>query len=326
MVAQKFNLELLQRFEQALDPEFPEKCSIPTRVLGYGEISTVLEIGNGQGNCEVAYKRMPMFKTEQEAERYQNLYWEYLRLLQDRIGIQVVPSDITRLVDVGTGRIAVYIIQKKLPVESIAHKVIHRLSAEQVRELVLAVLRESAKVFEFNRQHQGSLEVGLDGQISNWAIINFDPTTPALDEEINLLYLDTSAPLVRKNGQEQLDPELFLRCAPSFLVWILRLLFLEDVLTRYYDARKVAVDLLANLYKEQRAELVPELVDATNQFFSTGSQHARFKPISVTEVRAYYREDAWIWRLYMTFRKIDRSLHKLLGKHYPYILPGKIRR
>ena len=325
MVAQEHDFELLRRFEQALDPEFPEKCPIPTKILGYGEISTVLEIGNRRGN-HVAYKRMPMFKTEQEAESYQNLYWQYLQLLQNRIGIQVVPSDITRLVDAATGRIAVYIIQEKLPAEAIAHKAIHRLSAEQVRKLVLAVLREITKVFEFNRQHQGSLEVGLDGQISNWAIANFNPAVPVLDEDIELLYLDTSAPLVRKKGQEQLDPELFLRCAPSFLVWILRWLFLEDVLTRYYDARKVTIDLLANLYKEQRAELVPELVNATNQFFLAGSQDGSFKPITVAEVRAYYREDAWIWRLYMAFRKVDRSLHKLLRKHYPYILPGKITR
>jgi hypothetical protein len=88
----------------------------------------------------------------------------------------------------------------------------------------------------------------------------------------------------------------------------------------------VVIDLLANIYKEQRAELVPELISAANRFFSTSGQYTGFKPITVAEVRAYYREDAWIWRLYMTFRRVDRSLHKLLGKHYPYILPGKIRR
>ena len=39
----------------------------------------------------------------------------------------------------------------------------------------------------------------------------------------------------RIEGAEQLNAELFLRSAPSFLAWILRLLFLEDVVDRYYD-------------------------------------------------------------------------------------------
>jgi hypothetical protein len=43
-------------------------------------------------------------------------------------------------------------------------------------------------------------------------------------------------------------------------------------------------------------------------------------------VWAYYREDARIWRLYLAFKKVDRFLHRLLGKDYPYILPDKIKR
>jgi hypothetical protein len=103
-------------------------------------------------------------------------------------------------------------------------------------------------------------------------------------------------------------------------------LFLEDVLTRYYDVRKVTIDLLANFYKEQQPELVPDLVDEVNSFFTAHIEGGSFAPISVDEVKSYYREDAWIWRLYLSFRKVDRTLHKLLGKHYPYILPGKIKR
>jgi hypothetical protein len=86
------------------------------------------------------------------------------------------------------------------------------------------------------------------------------------------------------------------------------------------------VDLIANLRKEQRPELIPDLVDTANGFFSDEIRDSGFKPITVKEVTAYYREDAWIWRIYLTFRKIDRSLHRLLGKDYPYILPGKIKR
>ncbi len=320
----EINVELLTRFEKGLDPRFPERSEIPARVLDYGEISTVLEIGAGSER-DLVYKRMPMFQTEQEAEDYQTLHKEYIQVLQDRIGLQVAPSDIARLINEQTGKVVVYIVQKKFPLEAIAHKAIHRLSPDDVSKLDLAVLKETAKVFDFNARHRGKLEVGLDGQISNWALANFDPKAPALDDEIELIYLDTSTPLVRKDGAEQLDPELFLRSAPSFLVWVLRLFFLKDVMTRYYDFRQVSVDIIANLYKEQRPDLVPDLVDTVNDFFSAEIQGG-LKPITVKEVKGYYREDAWIWRLYLTFRKIDRVFHRLLRKDYVYVLPGKIKR
>jgi len=321
----EINVELLTRFEKGLDPRFPERSEIPARVLDYGEISTVLEIGAGSER-DLVYKRMPMFKTEQEAEDYQTLHKEYIQVLQDRIGLQVAPSDIARLIDEQTGKVVVYIVQKKFPLEAIAHKAIHRLSPDDVNKLDLAVLKETAKVFDFNARHKGKLEVGLDGQISNWALANFDQKAPALDDEIELVYLDTSTPLVRKDGAEQLDPELFLRSAPSFLVWVLRLFFLKDVMTRYYDFRQVSVDIIANFYKEQRPDLVPDLVDTVNDFFSAEIRQGDLQPITVKEIKGYYREDAWIWRLYLTFRKIDRVFHRLLRKDYVYVLPGKIKR
>jgi hypothetical protein len=325
MAGLEVNVQLLREFEKGLDPRFPERSAIPVRVLGYGEISTVLEIGT-ESDRDLAYKRMSMFRTEQEAKDYEALYEEYIKVLQDRIGVQVVPSDLIRLVDNDRDRVVVYIVQQKLPSGTIGHKAIHHISPSEIRRLVLAVLAEMKKVFDFNREHCGELEVGFDGQISNWAIANLDPETPALDEEVELVYFDTSAPFVRKDGEEQLDAELFLRSAPSFLVWILRLLFLEDVMTRYYDFRQVTIDLLANLYKEQRPDLVPDLVDTVNGFFAAEIQEGGFEPFSVKEIQAYYREDAWIWRFYLAFRRVDRYLHRLLGKDYPYVLPGKIKR
>jgi len=315
----------LKQFEKGLDPRFPERSAIPARVLGYGEISTVLELGTGSER-DLAYKRLPMFRTEEEARDYQALYQEYVEVLGDGVGLRLVPSETVRFMDEERDRVVVYIVQQKQPAEAIGHNAIHRLSPDDVRKLVLAVLRETKKVFDFNRQHSGQLEVGFDGQISNWAIIGFDPEIPALGEEIELVYFDTSTPLMQKNGVEQLNPELFLRSAPSFLVWIIRLLFLEDVMTRYYDFRQVLVDLIANFYKEQRPELIPDLVNTINGFFSAEIGEDEFEPITVKEVQAYYREDAWIWRIYLAFRKLDRSLHRLLGRDYPYVLPEKIKR
>lgn len=321
----KINAELLRAFERELDPRFPERNRIPTRVLGYGEISTVLEIGTGHER-KLAYKRLSMFRSEEEVERYEELYEEYVTTLQARIGLKLTPGDTVRVVDEDTGRVVLYIAQINLPGESIGHKAIHSIPPDDVPRLVLAVLREFRKVFGFNQEHRGELEIGFDGQISNWAIVGFDPGAPKLAAEIELLYLDTSTPLMRRKGEEQLDPELFLRNAPPFLNPIIRLFFLKDVMARYYDFRRVVVDLLANFCKEQLPEMVPGLIGTANEFLSAEAGEEGFSPITEKEVRAYYREDAWIWRTYLAFRKIDRSLHRLLGWEYAYILPGKIKR
>ena len=199
----------------------------------------MLELGTGSER-ELAYKRLPMFKTEEEARSYQALYKEYVEVLGDRIGLQVVPSDTVRFTVEDKDRIIIYIVQEKLPAGSIGHRAIYCLPPDDVNKLALAVLQKKMKkVFDFNREHRGKLEVGFDGQISNWAIIGFDPESPKLGEDVELVYFDASTPLVQKNGEELLDPELFLRNAPSFMVWIIRLFFLEDVMTRYYDFRKV---------------------------------------------------------------------------------------
>ncbi len=315
----KINVQLLSEFEEGLNPRFPEKSVIPARVLGYGEISTALELGEG-AERELAYKRLPMFESEQEVESYEALYAEYVDVLRHRIGIQVVPSETVRVRN-AIGRTILYIVQPRLSTGAIAHHVIHHLAPDDVRKLVLAVLNETQKVYDFNGSE---LAIGFDGQISNWAVVGFDPAAPELGEPVELVYFDTSSPLTRKRGEEQLNPELFLRSAPSFLTWIIRLLFLEEVMTRYYDFRRVAVDLIANFHKEQRPDLIPGLVDTVNEFLQV--RESGFRPITVQEVKDYYREDALIWRVYLAFKKVDRMLQGFLGREYPYILPEKIKR
>ena len=325
MCALNVDPNLLKKFETGFDPQHPERGDVPYQVIGYGEISAVLDIAGG-GSDNLAYKRVPIFRSEEEVVRYEALYRNYLQVMQDQIGIKVVPSELFRVTDDRRNRVVVYIVQEKLAAKSIGNNAIHHLLPGDVRRLVSAVLVELAKLFEFNQKNKGKLELGIDGQISNWGITNFDPEAGQLGEKVELLYFDTSTPLMRKNGVEQLDPELFLRRAPSFMGWILRKFFLQDVMSRYYDFRKVSIDLIANFYKEGRPEIIPDLVRTVNDFFSAQFQNSGIKPLNVEEIKAYYQEDAMIWRLYLAFRKLDRTLHNLSGKYYPYILPPKIRR
>lgn len=317
------DLEVLREFERGLDPQHPERSKVPARILGYGEISTVFEV-QAPPLRGLACKRLPIFRTADEVARYQATYEEYNRLLQAEIGIALPPHGHATLVD-EAGQPVFYIIQQALPQASIGHHAIHLLPHEQALALARRVLEELGKVWAFNRR-QSRLQVGIDGQASNWALVGVDPQRPHCGEATPLLYLDTSTPLFRRDGVEQLDPELFLRSAPSFLAWLLRLLFLKDVVGRYYDLRRVVVDLIANLYKEQRPDLIPAWIATANDYLA-GRPELAVAPITAQEVRAYYREDAMIWRLYLAMRKIDRAIHtRLLRRRYPYILPEHVTR
>lgn len=321
----QIDIQWLKKFEQGLNLLDPEKSEIPARVLGYGEISTVLEAQTEDGNA-YAFKRMPMFNSPDEAEAYQKLYHESISVLTEKVGLKLVPGDLIMIDQDGTEKMVGYIVQDILPVNSIGNKVIHDFPDDQVLELFDAVLQQIKLVFAFNDQNKGKLEVGFDAQISNWAFRGLESWDIFDSEKLEIYYFDTSSPLLRRDGKEQLDPELFLRSAPSFLVWIIRLLFLKDVLNRYYDLRLVLVDLVANFYKEKRPDLIPKLIEHINQFLEKDFPDSKIEPIAEKEVKSYYREDALIWRIYLAFRKVDRFLHRMIGKNYPYILPDKIER
>ena len=320
----QIDFDLLQKFERCLDLREPECTEIPCRVLGYGEISTVFEI-QVEDMQDLAFKRMSIFESSEEMDDYVTIYQEYNRLLEQQVGLQVPPYGYAAFVN-EKGRPIFYIIQKMLNPTSFGNKALKWLPEESIQVLFICVLQELFKIWDFNHR-QNSCQLGIDGQMSNWAIKDFDPDELDISCGTPLLYLDTSTPFIRVQGVEQLDSELFLRAAPSFLAWILRWLFLQDVMDRYYDFHSVIVDVLANFYKEQRPELIPEMVPIANQFISEQAVSLDVEPVDEEEVSGYYREDAIIWSLYLSMRRLDRTIHNtILRREYPYILPGRIKR
>jgi hypothetical protein len=324
MIEKGIDTELLNQFERGLNPGAPGKSLIPARILGYGEISTIFEILH-ENLHGLAFKRMPIFRSMDEMDRYDALFIRYNKLLSEEIGI-MVPEYSTARVYPETGNMVVYIIQEKLPSESLCHRLLNRLDNASIRTLFLVILRHMLKVWRFNA-NSSEIVMGLDGQLSNWALKDLNPADPAVTDESELYYIDTSTPLIRIDAKEQIETELFLRSAPSFLVWLIRAFFLQGILDRYYDFHLVAVDLIANLYKEQRPDLIGDFIDAANLFFAREASDLKIKPLTVSEVKSYYREDAFIWRLFLALRRLDRIIKTyILKRPYPYILPGKIRR
>ena len=302
--------DLLRRFETGLNPQNIEDSPIPATILGFGEISTIFQIGD---NRKVAFKRMPLFSEHSSAEKYARRFEEYCLLLINA-GLNL-PEHRTAVIQVPDRPVVCYIAQQRFPLERFGHRLIHHLTPKQTLSLIEKVVFEISKVFIFNRSERASIEIALDGQISNW-VETGGTENPAM------IYIDTSTPLYRKAGVEQLDPELFLKSAPAPLRWIIRLFFLKSVMNRYYDQRQVYIDLAANLYKEQRPDLVPITVDIINQHLFENLQ-----PVTPNDVANYYREDKLIWTLFLSFRKVDRWVKtKLARKRYEFLLPGKIKR
>jgi len=300
----------LERFEAGLNPQQPEASRIPARILGFGEISSIFAI---QGVDGIAFKRLPIFSTTEEAEAYAAMFHAYCGHLA-AAGLHL-PGQATAVVGSAAGVVALYIAQHQLPDHHFGHRLIHRGSLEDTLSLIREIVALIDGVWRFNAEHGPDLELALDGQLSNWV------RTPG-QGAFTLYYIDTSTPLFRVGGREQLDPEKLLQSAPGALRWILRQFFLDDVMNRYYSHRDVMVDLVANLCKEQRPDLIAPVTAVINQYASILE-----KPLTPEAVQRYYRGDRIIWSLFLAFRRIDRWLSRhLFRRRYEFILPGTIKR
>ncbi len=301
----------LDRFERGLNITDIDLSKLGAKILGYGEISTIFQIGDDHSR---AYKRMPLFATRMAAEEYGDNYRHYCRFLE-QAGLHL-PEDELRIVERPGKTTVLYIVQQQLPAEWFLHRLVQRLDNNDFLAIVERLIPHLLQVWDFNAQNSGTVELALDAQISNWAVAEGDW------QNGTIMYVDTSTPLFRLDGVEQLNPELILQSAPSFLRWIIRWLFLRDVMERYYDRRKILIDLTANFYKEQRQDLIPAVVDIVNRNISEA-----FEPLTEKEVSSYYREDKVIWSVFLNFRRLDRWLkNHFTANGYDFILPGKIKR
>ncbi|MFX0057189.1 MAG: DUF6206 family protein [Candidatus Hodarchaeota archaeon] len=319
----KLDIQLLKQLEKYIDTTNPEGGKVPIKILGYGEISLVFEMLTDPEH--LAYKRIPIFDTEEQVRRHIWAYNEYNRILKEDVGLNLPNYDIAWFYD-DNGNIQFYCVQEKIPSESVGNKVIHELPNKDIRTLILLAMREMKKVWSFSKNNK-KIDLGLDGQISNFAVISYNPNNPTVDLDTKLYYLDTSTPMFRIYGAEAMQAELFLKSAPSFLRWLLKALFLEETVGRYYDWRKVTIDLVANFFKEQKPELIPGLIKLVNNFFEKEAGDFEIEPVTFEEVQKYYKSDANMWAIFQSVRKFDRYLKtKVFKKKYAFYLPGKIER
>jgi hypothetical protein len=308
------NKNILKEFEEGLNTLNPEKSKIPARIIGYGEISTVFIIEHPSFHSLV-FKRIPVFSSREEAEYYDGILQEYLQILKDDVGIDVAQSQGV-IVETSDGRIVYYIAQELIPKSNIANSFITSVDDKDKTNVFKQAVIEILKVKTFN-DRSSKIKVGIDGQISNWAVKNSSGNIHS--GNIQLTYIDVSTPLYRKDGKEMLPAELFLKSTPPIIRGILKLAFLKEVLDRYYDFKSILIDLVANLFKEGLIDFVPKAVDIVNAFLDD--------KISFEQVKSYYKRDAFIWSLFQSMRRTHRFFRtKIMRKRYEFILPGKIKR
>ena len=319
----KIDIELLKEFEKTIDTINPESGKIPIKILGFGEMSLVFEIIGDPAH--LAYKRIPIFDTEDQVKKHISAYNEYCRILEDELNFNLPEHKAIWFKD-EKEQIQFYSIQAKIDPESVGNNVIHHINDDAVETLILLAVREMKKVWASNKKNT-NLKVGLDGQISNFAVMGYDSKNPTIDDNTKLLYLDTSTPMYRINEVDAMDAELFLKSTPSFLRFLIKAMFLQEVLDRYYDWRLVIIDLIANFFKEQKPEIIPRLIQRINKFFKEEANEFEIAPLTLTEVQKYYKSDKMIWSIFQSARRIDRYLKtKLLRKKYDFYLPQKIKR
>ncbi|MEN8114042.1 MAG: DUF6206 family protein, partial [Actinomycetota bacterium] len=228
---------------------------------------------------------------------YRDALTAYLAALANR-GVEPATSTI-EVVDRGPSEV-VYCIQ---PIED-------RLLVDHLREAdpdeITSVAQRITSVVA------GIIDdrLGLDAQISNWAI----------RPDGSFVYLDVTTPLVRDDaGEDMLDFRLVIASLPAFVRPVVRRFLVPEILSHYYEPRHALLDLVGNLKKEGLEGTIPVFLTAVNVIVEP--------PITMKEIDRYYRLDALMWEVLQRLRRADRWWQRTLRRRgYPFLLPGKVDR
>jgi hypothetical protein len=312
----KVDQQAIEKFEDALDPAFPEKSGMAPEILGYGEISTTFAISSMP---DIALKRMPPFANPEQIAAYIKTVHEYISLLRDSCGIRVADVALFDFENRFHESI-LYVAQPRYDAATIGHNILKSGTRDDLQEIILPVMENLVRICKFNHENALDISIGIDGQLSNWSFSNFQGLRKPI-------YFDITTPLYRKNNVEQLDTDIFLQSCPSILVWLVKWRFLGEVLDRYYDLRLVLIDMAANFYKEGRHDLIDDALSVINASLEKADLVPAVSLLEKSEISRYYKNDAFIWSLFLSLRRLDRYVKtKILRRRYNFILPGRISR
>lgn len=324
------DIELYERFMRDFKRLYRGNADVD--IVGYGEISTVMRLrktGWINGNIDIVknetrwiWKKMPPFPDIESVMGFERLYADYREILTEKIGM-MVPTQIAKHFR-HDNYYTVYAGQEKVDSNNVCNVLIKKLDTKNAGKIMEHILQVLHAVYMFNRNNP-HISIGIDAQLSNWAVVSEHMKDGMIRENDRLVYIDTSSPMIRIDGREQIDTEIFIKSAASFLRPVIRTFFLKEVVDRYYDIRSVMIDVIANLHKEKREDLIDSFIDITNNYCLR--YQLDLTPLTRKEIDAYYSNDAFIWKFYQAARKIDRFItEKIMRKHYIFRIPGAIER
>jgi len=295
----------LEEFEKNSDIHKPHNSKIPFEVLGYGEISVVISI---KGLENFVLKRLPIFRNYDECLYYKKIFDEYADILTKKVGISI-PYQVG--IALNLSEPVFYSVQEKLPKEWLGQFVFNSLeNPSDVQNFIGRIVEEIKRVCRFNLMKDEVYKIGIDAQLSNWALKGGLENLSSGD----LLYIDTSTPLIKENEKEKLPADNFLSSTPPILKILIKKLFMKEVLERYYDCRSIILDFSSNLLNEDNKENVKISLD----FIS------RHEGINLEDIISYHKKDYTIWKTFWISRKIHRFLLTKFGRRYKFLIPQKI--
>lgn len=267
------------------------------RVLGYGEISTVL--GWPPDEPRVVCKRLPPFPSRAAADAYADTFARYLEALATR-GLRVVASE--PVVLDRPGGTVVHCVQPALPADTIAPAFVHAGAGPAVAEALFEQIVDHAVAVAGDG-------IFFDGQLSNWAVT-----------AEGVAYLDVTTPFLRRpDGTEELDVALLTAALPWALRRPVERWVAPGILARYRAPRTVLLDLAANLVKERLDPWIPVVLEHANAHLD--------EPLTEAEVRADYARDARTWETLLRLRRLDRAWQRRVRRRpCRFLLPGPIER
>jgi hypothetical protein len=193
------------------------------------------------------------------------------------------------------------VLQPSLPADTIGPAVLARADAEEGEALLTSIVDTVL--------HATDEKVGIDGQVSNWAV-----------SEGRLRFLDVSTPMLRgEDGRDRLDRAVVLGAYPWITRWSLGPVVVPRVLADYHDPWRVVRDLAGNLIRERLTAWIPVLLRVANPHFD--------RPLTVEEVRGFYRWNARFYTALQALRRTDRAWQRhVRRREYPLILPRTYQR
>ena len=266
-------------------------------VIGYGEMSLVL--GWPGDRPRFACKRLPVFRSRDQFERYRRTFGDYIQALRGA-GVHPVDSSL-RPVGRDDGTVAGYAVQPVVPARMLATNLLLQSDPAEGHPLVAAVVDAAAAVVD--------PQLGIDAQLANWTW-----------EDGLLGYLDLTTPMLwSADGQALLDVDLLVRPTPWVFRGAIKRFLAPRILDGYRDLRGVYLDLCGNLIKQGLRRWLPAFLERVNRHLQ--------RPMTPDEVHRYYRSDARLWGMLLRIRRLDRAWQRNVRRRpYPFLLPREIKR